>query len=56
MKVKYSYLEEQYKDHDEIFKELENLIRTGDYTFGKTVQEFEQKFAILIGTRYAVGQ
>jgi len=55
MKVKYSYLEEQFKDHKEIFNRLDELIQSGDYTLGKPVQEFEQKFAGLIGTKYAIG-
>lgn len=55
MKVKYSYLEEQFQNHEEIFKSLENLIKTTDYTLGKPVEEFEQKFAKLLGTKYAIG-
>lgn len=55
MKVKYSYLEEQFHDHEEIFKALDELIKTGDYTLGKAVEEFEQRFAKLVGAKYAIG-
>ncbi len=55
MKIKYSYLEDQFQDHKDIFKALDELIKTGDYTLGKAVEEFEQRFAKLIGTKYAVG-
>ena len=55
MKVEYSYLEDQFKDHRAIFDEIDKLIKTGDYTLGKPVQEFEKKFAKLIGTKYAIG-
>ena len=55
MEVKYSYLEEQFKDHSAIFRDLDSLIKSGDYTLGKPVQEFEEKFARLIGTKYAIG-
>ncbi len=55
MRVKYSYLEEQFQDHDEIFEALDEIIKTGDYTLGKPVQEFERRFAKLIGTKYAIG-
>jgi dTDP-4-amino-4,6-dideoxygalactose transaminase len=55
MKVRYSYLEEQFEDHQAIFKGFEELITTGDYTLGKPVQEFEQRFADLIGTAYGIG-
>jgi len=55
MRVKYSYLEEQFQDHQAIFDSFDELIKTGDYTLGKAVGEFEQRFARLIGTKYAVG-
>jgi dTDP-4-amino-4,6-dideoxygalactose transaminase len=55
MEVKYSYLEEQFKDHAAIFADLDKLIQSGDYTLGKPVVEFEEKFAALIGTKYAIG-
>jgi len=55
MKVKYSYLEEQFKDHEEIFRDLRELVKTGDYTLGKAVDEFEQRFARLIEAKYAIG-
>lgn len=55
MKVEYSYLGDQFKDHRAIFDEINKLIKTGDYTLGKPVQEFEKKFAKLIGIKYAVG-
>lgn len=31
------------------------LMRTGDFTLGKAVEEFEQKYAELIGVKYALG-
>ena len=55
MKVKYSYLAEQFQDHHAIFESIDELIKSGDYTLGKPVQEFEKKFAKLIDTKYAVG-
>ena len=55
MKVKYSYLEEQFRNHQEIFKGISELIETGDYTLGGPLREFEEKFASLIGTEYAIG-
>ena len=55
MKVKYSYLEEQFKDHGVIFDKFDELIRSGDYTLGDAVGEFEQKFAKLLGATYAIG-
>jgi len=55
MEVKYSYLQEQFRDHSEIFDKIDELIRSGDYTLGRAVGEFEQKFAGLLGSTYAIG-
>ena len=55
MKVRYSYLREQFAEPDEIFAEIRKLVSTGDFTLGGQVAEFEEKFARLIGTKYAVG-
>jgi dTDP-3-amino-2,3,6-trideoxy-4-keto-D-glucose/dTDP-3-amino-3,4,6-trideoxy-alpha-D-glucose/dTDP-2,6-dideoxy-D-kanosamine transaminase len=55
MKVEYSYLSEQFKDHDVIFKKISKVVKTGDYTLGKAVSEFEEKFAALLGAKYAIG-
>lgn len=55
MKVKYSYLEEQFKDYPSIFEKIAAVVKSGDYTLGNAVQEFEEKFAGLLGAKYAVG-
>lgn len=54
-KARYSYLPEQFADPAEIFAALERLVQSGDFTLGKPVAEFEQKFAALIGTKHAIG-
>lgn len=56
MKVKYSYLEEQFADYRLIFDQIaDGVIKTGDYTLGKAVAEFESMFAELLGAQYAIG-
>jgi dTDP-3-amino-2,3,6-trideoxy-4-keto-D-glucose/dTDP-3-amino-3,4,6-trideoxy-alpha-D-glucose/dTDP-2,6-dideoxy-D-kanosamine transaminase len=55
MKVRYSYLKEQFADPDEILAEIKALVLTGDFTLGAQVEQFEKQFARLIGTQYAVG-
>lgn len=55
MKVQYSYLEKQFQNHGEIFKDFDKLINSGDYTLGEPVIEFENKFAQLLDAKYAVG-
>lgn len=55
MKVRYSYLQEQFSNPEEIFNEIRKLLQTGDFTLGPQVAEFERRFAHLIGTKHAIG-
>jgi dTDP-3-amino-2,3,6-trideoxy-4-keto-D-glucose/dTDP-3-amino-3,4,6-trideoxy-alpha-D-glucose/dTDP-2,6-dideoxy-D-kanosamine transaminase len=55
MKVPYSYLQDQFANPEPIFDELRKLVRSGDFTLGKAVAEFEQRFAAHCQAKYAVG-
>ena len=55
MRVPFSYLPEQFADPEPIFARLREIIATGDYTLGKPVEEFEARFAELVGCRHAIG-
>ena len=55
MKVRYSYLAQQFGNCDDLWEELKAFVPTGDFTLGKPLQEFEQHFAELIGTKFAIG-
>ena len=55
MKVRYSYLKQQFTNSSDLWKNLKSFVDTGDFTLGKPLKNFEQKFARLIGTKYAVG-
>ncbi len=55
MKVKYSYLQEQFANPQTILDGIEKLVQSTDFTLGYPVEEFEKTFANIIGTRYAVG-
>ncbi|MBU2488592.1 MAG: DegT/DnrJ/EryC1/StrS family aminotransferase [Proteobacteria bacterium] len=55
MKIPYSYLSEQFADPAPILEKIADLVRRGDYTLGQEVAEFEERFAQVIGTRFAVG-
>lgn len=55
MKVRYSYLEQQFQDAEDLWLDLKKFVATGDFTLGKPLNEFEQRFSELIGSRYAVG-
>jgi hypothetical protein len=53
MAVRYSYLSQQFEDCPELWDELKKFVKTGDFTLGKPLYEFEDNFASLIGTKVA---
>jgi len=55
MRVRYSYLNQQFSNCDDLWEELKRFVPTGDFTLGKALKEFEEKFSKLIGTKYAIG-
>ena len=55
MKVRYSYLSQQFGNCPDLWLKLKKFVKTGDFTLGKPLVDFEKKFAKLIGTKYAVG-
>lgn len=55
MQVKYAYLDRQFAEVEEYFKDLRTLVSTGEFTLGPFVEAFEQKFARYIGVKHAIG-
>ncbi len=55
MRVEYSYLGRQFAEIDETLDRIRALVRSGDFTLGQPVAEFERRFAKLQGARYAIG-
>ena len=55
MQVRYSYLSQQFGDCEDLWQELREFVPTGDFTLGKPLKIFEDSFAELIGTKYAIG-
>ncbi len=55
MKVRYSYLKQQFSNSNDLWLNLKKFVSTGDFTLGKELEKFEKNFAKLIGTKYAVG-
>ncbi len=55
MKVRYSYLNQQFSNCDDLWDQLKEFVPTGDFTLGKPLTEFELGFAKLIGTKHAIG-
>ena len=55
MKVRYSYLVEQFANSEEILKDLKDQLTRCEFTFGAELHEFELKFAALCQVKYAIG-
>ena len=54
MKVRYSYLKQQFSNCDDLWIKLKEFVETGDFTLGKPLEKFEKDFAKLIGTKYCI--
>ena len=55
MKVRYSYLKQQFENSDDLWQELRDFVETGDFTLGKPLVEFENQFAKLMDSKNAIG-
>ncbi|MBI4667686.1 MAG: DegT/DnrJ/EryC1/StrS family aminotransferase [Elusimicrobia bacterium] len=55
LKVKYSYLDTQFKDVEDVIADIRKLLKSGDFTLGKPVAEFEKLFAEYAGVKHAIG-
>ncbi len=55
MRVRYSYLGQQFAECEDLWAQLKEFVKTGDFTLGKPLAEFEKRFADLIGTKHAIG-
>ena len=55
MKVPFSYLDRQFKDVDSYLKDIRELVLSGDFTLGKALVDFEEKFAKKSGMPHAIG-
>ncbi len=55
MKVRYSYLPQQFANCEDLWQDLRDFVHTGDFTLGEPLAIFEGSFANLIGTKFAIG-
>lgn len=56
MRVKYSYLDDQFARRADLFiNDLRPLIDSGEFTIGPYVERFERQFADYIGVKHAIG-
>ena len=54
LKINHSYLVEQFSDYTKIFREIEKVVKKGDYTLGQKVDECEKNFAKSTGAKFAI--
>ena len=54
LRINHSYLVEQFSDYSKIFKQIEKVVKKGDYTLGQKVHECEKNFAKKTGAKFAI--
>tara|TARA_B100001778_G_scaffold334114_1_gene344471 strand:+ start:1135 stop:2280 length:1146 start_codon:yes stop_codon:yes gene_type:complete len=54
LKINHNYLFEQFSDYSKIFKEIEKVVKKGDYTLGGKVDEFEKNFSKRVGAKHVI--
>ena len=54
LKINHSYLVEQFANYSKIFKQIEKVVKKGDYTLGREVDNCEKNFAKRTGAKYAI--
>lgn len=54
MKVPYNYLPDQFADVEDYFKDLRELVKSGEFTLGPYVERFEKRFAEYIGVKHVI--
>ena len=53
--VPFSYLDRQFTDLEPYLDDVRALVRSGDFTLGRPLVEFERRFAALCGAQHAIG-
>ncbi len=54
-KIRYVYLEEQFKKQRPYLANISQVVKRGDFTLGKKLQEFEEKCAALLRVKHTIG-
>ena len=55
MRVPFSYLDRQFADIDGYLADVKEFVKTGDFTLGKPLEEFERRFARLCNMPHVIG-
>lgn len=51
----FNYLDRQFSNYRDYFPDIEKVVKAGDFTLGKIVEEFEQDVAKVCKMPYVVG-
>ncbi|MEW6618863.1 MAG: DegT/DnrJ/EryC1/StrS family aminotransferase [bacterium] len=55
MQVPFSYLDRQFADIDLYLNDVRELVKSGDFTLGRQLLEFEKRFGEITGIPHAIG-
>lgn len=53
--INHNYLRDQFADHEVIWSKVREVVIRGDFTLGRAVDDFEARFAKMIGVQHAIG-
>ena len=54
-RVPFSYLDRQFADLEPYLRDIEAFVRTGDFTLGAALEQFERRFAEVCAAPFAIG-
>ena len=54
LRLNHNYLSEQFLDYKKIFREIKKVVKTNDFTLGRSVNDFENKIKKLLNAKYVV--
>ncbi len=53
--INHNYLGNQFADRDQILAKIREVVVRGDFTLGRAVDDFEARYAEVIGVKHAIG-
>lgn len=53
--INHNYLSEQFADYEDILAKIGEVVKKGDFTLGRAVNDFEERYAKLVGAKHAIG-
>jgi dTDP-3-amino-2,3,6-trideoxy-4-keto-D-glucose/dTDP-3-amino-3,4,6-trideoxy-alpha-D-glucose/dTDP-2,6-dideoxy-D-kanosamine transaminase len=53
--INHNYLQEQFADFETILRKMRDVVVSGEFTLGREVDQLEDEFAAIAGTKHAIG-